>query len=199
VNFAAIILSAGASRRMGTPKALLVTGGETFLDRLIRVYSEFFSPVVVVLGAEAEAVRGGLRHPEPAQFVWNERWPLGQLTSLQCAVAALPDDAAGCFFTPVDCPRVRAETLAALSGAFRENSPPPLVVVPRHGSRRGHPVGCSRALFAELLALPPDESARALVHRHTARTCIVDVADAGILDDVDTPEGYRRMETSLSS
>lgn len=199
MNFAAIILSAGASRRMGTPKALLVTGGETFLDRLIRVYSGVFSPVIVVLGAEAEAVRGGLLHPEPAQFVWNERWPLGQLTSLQCGVAALPGDAGGCFFTPVDCPRVSAETLAALAGAFRENSPPPLVVVPRHGSRRGHPVGCSRALFAELLALPTDESARTVVHRHAARACVVDVADAGILDDVDTPDGYRGMETSLSS
>jgi len=199
VNFAAIILSAGASRRMGTPKALLVTKGETFLDRLIRVYAEIFSPVVVVLGADAEVVRGGLRHPEPAQFVWNERWPLGQLTSLQCGVAALPNDAGGCFFTPVDCPRVKAETLAALDGAFRENLPPPLVVVPRHGSRRGHPVGCSRALFAELLALGPHESARAVVHRHTARTCVVDVTDAGVLDDVDTPDSYRGMETSLSS
>lgn len=199
MNFAAVILAAGASRRMGAPKALLVAGGETFLDRLIRVYSEFFSPVVVVLGAEAEAVRGGLLHPEPAQFVRNERWPLGQLTSLQCAVAALPGDIGGCFFTPVDCPRVRAETLEALVGAFRENSPPPLVVVPRHGSRRGHPVGCARALFAELLALPPEETARAVVHRHAERTCVVDVADAGILDDVDTPGDYRRMETSFSS
>lgn len=199
MNFAAIILSAGASRRMGAPKALLITNGETFLDRLIRVYSEFFSPVMVVLGADAETIRDGLRHPEPAQFVRNERWPLGQLTSLQCAVAALPSDAGGCFFSPVDCPRVKAETLAALLGAFRENSPPPLVVVPRHGSRRGHPVGCARALFAELLALRPDESARAVVHRHAARTCVVDVADAGVLDDVDTPGGYRGMETSLSS
>jgi molybdenum cofactor cytidylyltransferase len=199
VIFAAVILSAGASRRMGTPKALLVSGGETFLDRLIRVYSEIFSPVVVVLGAEAETVRGGLRHPEPAQFVWNQRWPLGQLTSLQCAVAALPGDIGGCFFTPVDCPRVSAETLQALTGAFHENSPPPLLVVPRHASRRGHPVGCSRALFAELLALAPEETARALVHRHAERTCVVDVADAAVLDDVDTPGDYRRMETSLSS
>jgi molybdenum cofactor cytidylyltransferase len=197
VSFAAVILAAGASRRMGAPKALLLTAGETFLDRLIRVYAEVFSPVVVVLGAEAEAVHGGLRHPEPAQFVRNERWPLGQLTSLQCALAALPDDIGGCFFTPVDCPRVTVETLQALSRAF--NSPPSLVVVPRHGLRRGHPVGCSRALFAELLALPPEETARAVVHRHVERTCVVDVSDAGILDDVDTPGDYRRMETSLSS
>ena len=199
MNFAAVILAAGASRRMGAPKALLLIGGETFLDRLIRIYSEVLSPVVVVLGAEAETIRGGLVHPEPAQFVRNENWPLGQLTSLQCALAALPDNIGGCFFTPVDCPRVSAETLQALSGAFREDSPPPLVVVPRHGSRRGHPVGCSRALFAELLALPPEETARAVVHRHVARTCVVDVADAGILDDVDTPGDYRRMGTSLSS
>jgi molybdenum cofactor cytidylyltransferase len=199
MNLAAIILSAGTSRRMGQPKALLLAGGETFLDRLIRVYSERFSPVIVVLGAEADAVRGGLCHPGAAQFVTNERWPLGQLTSLQRGMEALPSDAEGCFFTPVDCPRVTSETLAALAGAFGEISPPPLIVVPRHGARRGHPVGCSRELFAELLSLPPDESARAVLRGHPDRTRIVEVVDAGILDDVDTPEEYRRMETPLSS
>jgi len=199
VNLAAIILAAGASSRMGSPKALLHIEGETFLDRLIRVYAGLFSPVVVVLGAEAETVHGGLRSPWPAQFVVNDRWPLGQLTSLQCGIATLPPAAEGCFFTPVDCPRVRPATLAALARAFDGNSPPPLVVLPRHAARRGHPVGCARGLFADLLSLAPEQSARAVVHGHPERTCMVDVDDAGVLDDVDTPGDYRGMETSLSS
>lgn len=184
---------------MGEPKALLQIQGETFLDRLIRVYAGLFSPVVVVLGAEAETVRGGLRNPGSARFVVNERWPLGQLTSLQHGIAALPPAADGCFFTPVDCPRVHPATLAALARAFDGNRPPPLVVMPRHDGRRGHPVGCARELFADLLSLAPEQSARAVLHAHPERTCTVDVEDAGVLDDVDTPGDYRGMETSLSS
>jgi molybdenum cofactor cytidylyltransferase len=199
VNLAAIILAAGASRRMGTPKALLRIGGETFLDRTIRLYAGLCSPVVVVLGADQDAVRHGLTLAAQAQLVVNERWPLGQLSSLQCAIGKLPPAADGCLFTPVDCPRVRTSTIQALVRAFGESSPPPLVVAPRYGGRRGHPVGCSRELFADLLSLAPEQSAREVVHGHPERTCLVDVDDAGILDDVDTIEDYRRMETMFSS
>jgi len=199
VNLAGIILAAGASRRMGMPKALLRLGGETFLERLIRVYAGFFSPVVVVLGAEADAVRGGLRPGPAVRFVMNERWPAGQLTSLQCGVASVRYEAGGCFFTPVDCPRVNPATIAALVRAMNEGSPPPLVVMPRHGSRRGHPVGLSKELFDDLLSLAADESARAVVHGCPGRTRIVEVGDAGVLDDVDTLDDYQRLERSVSS
>ncbi|MCE5310309.1 MAG: nucleotidyltransferase family protein [Acidobacteriales bacterium] len=199
MDLAGIILAAGASRRMGAPKALLRLDGETFLERLIRVYAEFLSPVVVVLGAEADTVRGGLHRDAPARFVVNEHWPSGQLTSLQCGVASVRDETGGCFFTPVDCPRVNPATIAALVGAMNQGSPPPLVVMPRHGSRRGHPVGLSRELFDDLLSLAANESARAVVHGHPDRTWIVDVEDAGVLDDVDTLDDYQRLERSVSS
>ncbi len=199
MDLAGIILAAGASRRMGAPKALLRLDGETFLERLVRVYAEFFSPVVVVLGADAETVRRGLRPDAPVRFVVNERWPSGQLTSLQCGVASVRDEAAGCFFTPVDCPRVNPATIAALVRAMSEGSPPPLVVVPRHGSRRGHPVGLSSELFDDLLSLAADDSARAVVHGCPDRTRIVEVGDAGVLDDVDTPDDYQRLERPVSS
>ena len=54
---AAVILAAGASRRMGSPKALLEFQGETFLNRLIRVLGNVAGPVIVVLGHHAEPIR----------------------------------------------------------------------------------------------------------------------------------------------
>jgi CTP:molybdopterin cytidylyltransferase MocA len=57
VNLAAIILAAGASRRMGSPKALLQFRGQSFLERAIELYSAYCDPVVAVIGHHAAAIR----------------------------------------------------------------------------------------------------------------------------------------------
>lgn len=199
MNLAAIILAAGASRRMGRPKALLPLGGETFIGRMTRVYGEVCDPVVLVLGAGAGAIQAHLGAVASTRVLVNERWPLGQLTSLQCALGVLDPAIGACLFTPVDCPRVRPDTIRALARELGEGSPPPLVVMPRYKGRRGHPVGCARELFAALLGLAPERSARDVVHAHRERTVLVDVEDAGILEDVDTPGDYRKMEKSFLS
>ena len=60
VSIAGLILSGGASRRMGTPKALLRLEGETFLDRLIRLFSAVCNPVIVVVGHHADQIQAGI-------------------------------------------------------------------------------------------------------------------------------------------
>jgi molybdenum cofactor cytidylyltransferase len=66
-----------------------------------------------------------------------------------------------------------------------------LIVVPRYQNRRGHPVIFSRALFAELLAAPLDQGAKAVVHAHRDETLEIDTNDEGAIIDIDTPEEYR--------
>src|SRR6266568_9539554 len=99
---------------MGSPKALLEFRGETFLDRLIDTFSEFCSPVVVVLGCEAERIRRGVRRPERAWFADNAAYHLGQLSSMQCGLRVIPQTADGVLFTLVDHPNVQPSTIAAL-------------------------------------------------------------------------------------
>src|SRR5262249_39848884 len=82
---ASVLLAAGASRRMGTPKALLDYRGETFLDRLIRVTGAVCDPVIVVLGHHAQEIRGRVK--SAAHFVVNPDPERGQLSSLQTALA----------------------------------------------------------------------------------------------------------------
>jgi molybdenum cofactor cytidylyltransferase len=173
---------------MGTPKALLDFRGETFLDGLIRAFSESCAPVVVVLGAEAERIRGGLRYAEKAHIVVNADYRRGQITSLQCGLRAVPADARGVLFTLVDHPNVRQSTLQALLG--RSGAP---LVIPRYRGRRGHPVFCARELVPEFLALGAEESAKTVVERHGAGITYVEVDDPGILEDVDDPEAYLRL------
>jgi molybdenum cofactor cytidylyltransferase len=188
---AGIILAAGASRRMGSPKALLDYRGETFLGRLIRILSGECDPVIVVL---REQTGTGEQHEAGAcHFVINPDPERGQLSSLQTALAAVPLSAEGFLFTPVDCPVIEPATIRLLAKTFGQRDPATLLVIPRHDGRHGHPVCAARLLIAELLALPPTGQAREVIRRHAHQTQYVDVDDAGVLADIDDPEAYRRL------
>jgi molybdenum cofactor cytidylyltransferase len=185
---AGLILAAGESRRMGSPKALLEFRGETFLDRLIGLFAQHCAPVIAVVGAEPERVRRGLRKASQAVLVENSEFRLGQLTSMQCGLRAVPGEAEGVLFTLVDHPDVQPDTLAALL----KPEPAPLRI-PRYSGRRGHPIWFSKSLIPEFLALPSTGAAREVVARHAEEAAYLDLGDPGILTDVDDPEAYRRL------
>ncbi len=188
---------------MGSPKALLEYRGETFLNRLIRIMGAVCDPVIVVLGHHAESIRAGVRGK--ATIVVNPEPERGQLSSLQTGLAAFlsrrvpPADAEGFAFMPMDCPAVRESTVVALAEAFRKRDAETLLVIPRVGDKRGHPVFGSRSIALELMALPLSTgAARDVVHAHVERTQYLDVDDAGILTDIDDPAAYRRLlETAI--
>jgi len=182
---AAIILAAGASSRMGRPKALLEYRGETFAGRLVRVLSRFCDPVLVVVGHHADAIRERVE----ATFVINPDPDRGQLSSLQSALTTL-SNVEGFLFTPVDSPSVEERTIAALLGTFRQQQ---TIVIPKYEGRRGHPVCVPAALIPEFLALAPTEETRVVINRHADRIAYIDVDDPGILADVDDPAAYRAL------
>lgn len=188
---AAVILAAGASRRMGSPKALLEYQGELFLNRLIRVLGEVCDPVVAVLGYHESAIRA--RATGRVRFVVNPDPARGQLSSLQTGLAAVPHDVEGFLFTPVDSPAVREETVARLVERFRARKPEIQFVIPRYQSKRGHPVFAAEPLLDQFLSLPLTAQAKDLVHAHVPRTEYVDVDDPGILADIDDPAAYEEL------
>ncbi|HSM59328.1 MAG TPA: nucleotidyltransferase family protein, partial [Longimicrobiales bacterium] len=186
---AGIVPCAGESSRMGASKALLDAGGRSFLAAVIgSLVAGGCEPVVVVVGPgqedEARRARAAGAHvlvnPEPGE---------GPITSLRLALAALPPDAAGAAFLPVDHPLVRPETVQALTAAFELGSAP--VVLPVHAGRRGHPVLFRRDVFPELMDPALEGGARTVVHAHLDEADLVPVEDAGVLQDLDTPEAYR--------
>lgn len=186
---AGLILAAGESRRMGSPKALLEFEGETFLDRLIGLFSRHCSPVVAVLGAHQESIRAGLRRAGQVLLVENPAFGLGQLSSMQCGLRAVPADADGVLFTLVDHPAVSAATLAMLM-ACPTDAP---LHVPRYQGRRGHPIWFAPSLIPEFLALPVTAAARDVVTRHAGEIAYIDVDDPGVVMDIDDPHGYRSL------
>jgi molybdenum cofactor cytidylyltransferase len=188
---AGIILAAGASSRMGTPKALLDYRGETFLDRLIRVLGAVCDPVIVALGYHAGEIRA--KAHGRARFVVNPDPSRGQLSSLQTALAEVPDDAEGFLFLPVDCPAAEPETVRRIVEAFYTTDA--LLLIPRFEGRRGHPVCARRELIAEFLALPAGGQAKEVVRRHEPH--YLDTLDAGVLSDIDDPEAYRMLRETV--
>ncbi|HVN05896.1 MAG TPA: nucleotidyltransferase family protein [Bryobacteraceae bacterium] len=186
---AGLILAAGESRRMGSPKALLEYKGETFLDRLIGLFARYCSPVIAVLGAHQERVRAGIRRGGEALLVENPDFQLGQLSSMQCGLRAVPAESEGVLFTLADHPAVCADTLAALL----TGDPSAPLRIPQYAGRRGHPIWFSRALIAEFLALPATSSAREVVTSHAERIAYIPVEDPGILADVDDPGAYAAL------
>ena len=187
MSYAGLILAAGESSRMGSAKALLEFRGETFLDRLIRCFSAYCFPVIVVLGHEPEVIRAGVRSAGNAMFVLNADYSRGQFSSMQCGLRAVPEDAEGILFTPVDHPNIEPATVAQLIAA---GAP---IAIPQYLGRHGHPVLFTRALIPEFLALGADAQARQVFHGHASEIQYLDVADPGILDDIDDPDAYHRL------
>jgi molybdenum cofactor cytidylyltransferase len=187
---AAVILAAGASQRMGWPKALLDIGGETFLDRLIRVFAAAGAAPVVVLGHDAERIAAASVHAAAAMLVLNPHPEQGQMSSLRCGLQGAPAHADLVFFTPVDSPGVKTETIVQLRAAWESGGRPP-VVKPRYQGRNGHPVGIRRDVCRELLSSGPESTARDILAHYRDATLRVDVEDAAVLWDLDDEDALR--------
>lgn len=194
-----IVLSAGRSRRMGQPKALLPNGsGTTLLEHAVRVLRDGgCDEVLVVAGGPAQQGWSAIRsaaHGAGARVCVNPDPQSEQLESLRVALRGLDARADAVVVTPVDLPRLEARVVGALIAAWLAGAAP--VVLPTHGGQRGHPVLFARAVFAELLRERLPEGARSVIRAHEAALCEVPVATPGIRQDVDTPADYRRLVAS---
>jgi molybdenum cofactor cytidylyltransferase len=184
----AVVLAAGASSRMGEPKALLrARDGRRFVDAVAATArAGGGGGVVVVVGPpHGEAIRRAL--PPGVGTAWNPRPERGMLSSVQAGIAALPGNASAALIWPVDIPFVAAATVRAILDVR-----PGTIVVPTHNKKGGHPMRVPRRLFGEIAALDPERGLKALVEAHAREVERLAVADRGVLVDVDTPDDYAR-------
>jgi molybdenum cofactor cytidylyltransferase len=188
---AAVILSAGASSRMGRPKALLPYREETFLEHLIQVTRHPRIGVTrVVLGAVAEEIRK-IAKLDFSMVVVNPNWEQGQLSSIREGIRSLEGiETEGIVLCPVDHPLVSARLVGDLIGQFYLNRKS--IVLPTYNGRRGHPVIFASALYGELLAAPADKGARAVVWAHSADVLEVPTDEEGVVLNLNDPDMLRR-------
>jgi molybdenum cofactor cytidylyltransferase len=188
---AAVILSGGASRRMGSPKALVSYQGKPFLEHILSVTNH---PAIglrrVVLGSDAEIISNGITFA-PEEVVINQDWESGQLSSIHAALRSLPPNTAGILLWPVDHPLVSGLLVGTLINAFRESRAP--VVVPVYRGRRGHPVIFSSSVYDELLHAPMDQGARAVVWAHKGELVEVPTTEEGCVLNLNDPNAIANL------
>ena len=198
----AIVLAAGASSRMGRPKAALPLGrrGHTVLSMGVSALLAAGVPrVVVVAGAHPEAVRGALgARDQRVSVIDHPAWSEGQLSTLLCGLEAIEHPGLeAALVTLVDVPLVSPETVRALMREWRATGAP--IVRPAQGDRHGHPVLFDRRLFVELRAADLRTGAKPVVHAHANELVNLPVADEGAFVDLDVLEDYERVQRMLTS
>jgi len=193
----AIVLAAGAGRRMGAGKALLELGGEPALVRCLRALEQGgCDERRVVLGGDAAAVLARLPAPAPDSLV-NSHPERGQTGSLKLALARGAGRGPCFVLHTADHPLVRAADVRALLVAFAARGPGQRIVVPVVGGRRGHPALFETALAAEFLALGDDEPAHLVARRDPARVLEVPCDNPWLVRDLDTPEDLAAARAEL--
>ena len=164
MSIAAVILAAGAGRRMGGPKALLVVDGETLLRRAARAaLAAGCAPVVAVVGPwdpELEDL-GVLRVPNPEA---DE----GMASSIRTGLAALPHGVEAVLILAVDQPAVDAALLRGLLELFQTASGRPAACA--YADTLGVPAVFPARLIPDLLDLRGDRGAKALLLQEGAVT-----------------------------
>jgi molybdenum cofactor cytidylyltransferase len=175
---------------MGQSKALLTVHGRTFVENLISILSKRCDPVVVVLGHNPEPIRRVIG--DSATIVINHKYNLGQFSSMQAGLNAVPGNIDGLIFTLVDHPDPAPSTIASL---ISSEAP---ISIPVYYGRKGHPVYFRRDVLTEFLGMSADSQASVVSRRHAMETRLVPVDDPGILDDIDDPEALRHFRERLS-
>ena len=189
---AAVILAAGESRRMGSPKALLPYRGVTFVAHLIAATRHSRIGLTrVVLGAGAADVRRKLNVTD-SQIVVNEKWENGPLSSIHAALRSLPEgETEGMLLCPVDHPLITLHLVASLIQAFDATGK--AIVLPTYQGRRGHPVLFRSTLYDELMNAPLDIGARAVVRAHSADIATVPTEEEGVVLNLNDPDTLMRV------
>ncbi len=198
MDVVAILLSAGDSERMGSPKALLPWHGQPLLShQLQQIQKSRLSECVVVLGRDADRLKrivNPLMRPGwKARSVYNPRHAEGKCGSVLCGLTALPAHPDGVMVAAVDQPldyRILNALLAAAENEWERSGAAcrRAIVVPSFRGRRGHPPLFCSSLISELMGISEEsQGLKAVIRRDPARVLQVPWDDPGVLLNLNAP------------
>lgn len=195
----AVLPAAGASRRMGRPKLLLPFNGGPLIAGVVNaLLGGGVEEIVLVTAPEDEDLRGWARRSGIESAV-NPDPDRGMLSSIREGIGALGGAeelarrGATLLVSPADLPNLQVETVFELLRRMRESGAP--IAEPVFQGKRGHPLAIAPRLIPEIETLDLDAGLRQLRNRHEAELLEVPVEDAGVVQDVDTPEEYERLQS----
>lgn len=188
---AAVVLAAGGSSRLGTPKQLLQFRGRSLLQNCAETaLAAGCDPVIVVLGADAERMQPELKDL-PVSVAFNPRWQGGIGSSIRRGIKQLAehDDISACLILLCDQPLITSASLQGLVRTFAESGKS--ICATSYGGTIGPPVIASRQYFTDLLTLPDRQGAKRLWLDHPDDLLAVPMPEAHA--DVDTVEDWEQI------
>ena len=188
-NVGAVILAAGSSSRMGTPKQILQFEGSSLLKRaMLAALGAKCRPVVVVTGAEAELCRRELDQLDVLE-AFNPNWETGMASSVRTGIECLVNieaNIAGTVLLLCDQPHVTSDTISNLVATHHATGR--LIIASSYAGSFGVPALFSRTLFKELTQLEGASGAKEIIKRHASDALFLPFPEGGV--DVDTPDDF---------
>lgn len=187
---AGVLLAGGGASRFGQPKMLLPWHGQPIIRRIAATaLAAGLEPVIVVTGAWDGEIRTALEGM-PVVFAHNPDWQVGQSSSIQAGLAALPAQTGAALFLLSDQPQVTADLITRL--VERHQQTLAAITAPRIQGQRGNPVLFDQETFPALRSLAGDTGGRALFGQYPPD--FLEWDDPRMLQDIDTPEDYERLK-----
>jgi molybdenum cofactor cytidylyltransferase len=187
-----VILAAGVSSRLGSPKQLLSYNGKTLLrhavDEATNSNADF---VVVVLGANADLLLKEIDATK-ASVIENKEWEEGMASSIRTGLKMLLKQQVqvdGVIFMVCDQPFVSSVVLNNLINSYKETGKP--VVASDYGEVTGPPAFFHQSFFTELMQLKGDEGAKRIIQQHKNETATIPFPEGRI--DIDREEDYEKL------
>ncbi len=187
-ELSAIVLAAGESKRMGSPKMLLPFNGMTVIEQVIvNVLSAGISNPLIVLGSDHEAILEIIKS-HPVSHCYNENYRYGMLSSVQCGLASLDDQSSAALILPGDQPMIDTLQIKGVMKAWHESGKG--IVMPAYNGKRGHPLIVDMKYRREVMSLPESKGLRTLAERHPDDVMEAETDDPSVLRDIDTQQDY---------
>jgi molybdenum cofactor cytidylyltransferase len=187
-----LLLAAGVSRRFGSPKPLAPIGSMTAISHLLTtLLKSRVARTVVVLGAEADKVRPHILDAPSILTTMNDRYALGQTSSFKKGLDQLALGTTGFMLLPVDTPFIKTSTVDELVQTFETTNP--LILIPEHAGRSGHPPIFSIKLLEEFNALADGDPLFTIQRRHADQIQHLPVNDPGVTLSFNTPEELQKI------
>ena len=186
----AIILAAGESKRMGSPKMLLPFKGRSMIENVIsNVSKSKADEIIVVLGAYFDELSLLMKRLD-VSYCFNDNYMKGMLSSVQCGFKNLPHDYKAALVFQGDQPLIPPAVVDRVIDEYIHSCKG--IIVPVFNSRRGHPLLVDKKYRGEIEKLLPDEGLHSLLDKFGEDLLEVETGEPGILRDFDTYDEYRK-------
>lgn len=195
-NIWAVVLAAGESRRMGTPKMLLPLRGKAMVEQVImNIRNAGIKNILAVIGAEKEKLPMLLQKLS-VNFCLNNNYREGMLSSVTCGLRNLPEEVQSIMIFPGDQPLISPVTISRLTEAYFTCGKG--ILIPVYDNKRGHPLLFDAGYRKEIESLDTSESLRSLSSAHPDDVAEIETDDPGILKDFDTYDEYLKEVNQIS-